>query len=273
MTETQNPWDVLLRSWLHDPVDKAADIRGHFSRAVRYASIVLGYEVTEQELKGGFADQRASAYERLPIPDARGNYEELGVQPGAQGELTIIHPLSARASEIRVPLREREVRALLAEMFSPEMDARRRFLKLWRCVPGRMAEFEPGYARQPAETRNPDHTIWQHLDTTSAMAWAMEGGAGAAALLSFKLGPVQPFIEAARSMRDLLTGSYLLSTLAFAAIKPILKSCGPTALVYPALRGLPVMDEWLIKEVGLDWAKPTPESLLRPALPHRFLAL
>jgi hypothetical protein len=65
------PWETLLLAWLHDPVDKAADIRGHFSRAKRYAAAILDREVTDSELKGGLADQLASAYERLPMPDAR----------------------------------------------------------------------------------------------------------------------------------------------------------------------------------------------------------
>jgi CRISPR-associated protein Cmr2 len=40
------------------------------------------------------------------------------------------------------------------------------------------------------------------------------------AMLSFKLGPVQPFIEAARTLRDLWSGSYLLSWLTAHAMKP-----------------------------------------------------
>ena len=104
------------------------------------------------------------------------------------------------------------------------------------------------------------------------MAWALRGGAGGAALLSFKIGPVQAFIEAARSLRDLLTGSYLLSTLVFAAIEPLLEACGPTALIYPALRGVPVMDHWLWRQ-GVGVARPQSEELVRPSIPHRFLAL
>ncbi len=42
------------------------------------------------------------------------------------------------------------------------------------------------------------------------------------AILSFKLGPVQPFIEAARTLRDLWSGSYLLSWLTANAMKPLL---------------------------------------------------
>lgn len=267
----REPWDVLLRAWLHDPADKAADIQGHFSRAVRYARIVLGYEVHEADVKGGLPDQVSSGYERLPMPNPRGDYERLGVSAQG-GKLTICHPLSGELSEIEMPLMEAQVEGLLRSMFAAEMDQRRRFLTLWRKMPEKMGELCKGYEKQPAETRNPDHTLWQHLDTTAAMAWALEGGAGAAALLSFKLGPVQPFIEASRSMRDLLTSSWLISKITFEAMKPVLESCGPTALVYPALRGVPAMDEWLAEQ-GVSIKRPEEEELDRPSVPHRFLAL
>jgi CRISPR-associated protein Cmr2 len=42
------------------------------------------------------------------------------------------------------------------------------------------------------------------------------------AFLSFFLGPVQPFIEAARTIRDLWTGSYLLAWLTASAMEPVL---------------------------------------------------
>lgn len=262
----QEPWETLLLAWLHDPVDKAADIRGHFSRARRYAAAILDREVTESELKGGLADQLASAYERLPMPDARDCY----VGP-VDGQLTIFHPLSAERREIEIELNERAVEQILCEIAGPHLPIKKRFLSLWRFAPERLAARWPGLRLQPAETRCPDHTLWQHLDSTAAMAWALRGGGGPA-FLSFKIGPVQPFIEAARSMRDLLTGSYLLSTLVFAAIEPILDACGPTALVYPALRGVPIMDHWL-RDQGVAVGEPEPRSLSRPSIPHRFLAL
>ena len=56
------------------------------------------------------------------------------------------------------------------------------------------------------------------------------------ALLSFFLGPVQPFIEAARTVRDLWTGSYLLSWLTAAALREVLTGCGEDALISPALK-------------------------------------
>jgi CRISPR-associated protein Cmr2 len=264
------PWDTLILAWLHDPVDKAADIHGHFSRAVRYASTILDREVTQAELKGDLADQLASAYERLPLPDARDRYEELGVGP-VNERLKIFHPLSAEQREIEIALNEGEVGEILRALASPELSMKARFLTLWRLAPDRLAERWPGLRLQPADTRCPDHTLWHHLDSTAAMAWALRGGGGPT-LLSFKIGPVQPFIEAARSLRDLLTGSYLLSTLMFAAIEPILNACGPTALIYPALRRIPLVDDWLRRQ-GVEIEEPESQPLSRPSIPHRFLAL
>ena len=264
------PWETLLIAWLHDPVDKAVDIRGHFSRAMRYAAMVLDREVTAAELKGHLADQLASAYERLPMPDARDHYDELGVGP-EKGRLKIVHPLSAEWTEVDVDVAERDVADVLRGLADAQLPLKTRFLTLWRLGPERLSERWPGLLLQPADTRCPDHTLWHHLDSTAAMAWALRGGGGPA-LLSFKIGPVQPFIEAARSLRDLLTGSYLLSTLMFAAIEPVLDACGPTALVYPALRGIPLMDHWLRRQ-GVQIEPPQSEALSRPSIPHRFLAV
>lgn len=255
-------WDLLLRAWLHDPVDKAVDIRGHVARAVRYASAVFDRDVSEAEIRGELADQLASAYERLPMPDARGRWQEVGVGP--EDGLFRIHPLSGERLPWRPPGAEEEVARKLREIVPREGTPQLKFLSLWRLAP-------EAFGWQPADTRCPDHSLWQHLDTTAAMAWALRGPEGAA-LLSFKLGPVQTFIAAARSLRDLLSGSFLLSHLAFAGIRAVIERCGPTALVYPHLRGLPIMDLWL-REQGVKLPAPQPEDLARPSVPHRFLAL
>ena len=65
-------WEDLLLVYLHDPPDKALDIRGHEGRAAKYATSALGREVSVQELHGGsrLPDQLASIVERLPMPTA-----------------------------------------------------------------------------------------------------------------------------------------------------------------------------------------------------------
>jgi CRISPR-associated protein Cmr2 len=86
------------------------------------------------------------------------------------------------------------------------------------------------------------------------------------AFLAFSLGPVQSFISAARTTRDLWAGSYLLSWLTFQAMKPVLEAHGPEALVFPAMEHNPL---WLWSE---DRRLERKDALLEPCLPNRFLA-
>lgn len=255
------PWEFLLLGWLRDPVDKAADIESHRARARQYAAIVMGRDVTENSV-GGPSYQVASTYGRLPMPSSAGDMPYVG--PDDHGNLLVFHPLSAEPRKVRATLDPVATEEKLRALMDDEMTLERQFLTLWRLAPDRFPE-------TPADPRCPDHTLWQHADTTAAIAWATEFGSGTVALLSFKLSPVQPFIEASRSLRDLLSGSYLLSWLCFAAMVPVLRACGPTALVYPALRGIPLMDWWLEKH-GVA-VKPDTAKLARASLPNRFLAI
>jgi CRISPR-associated protein Cmr2 len=133
----------------------------------------------------------------------------------------------------------------------------------------------------PADTRTPDHTIWQHLDLTSALAGATADG-GRPALLTVSIGPVQEFIAAGRSTSDLWAGSHFLSTLAWQAMRVVAESYGPDAILFPQLRGVPAVDVWLIEqgvEPGLFAAAPWNKAqtdynpLFVAALPNRFVAV
>jgi CRISPR-associated protein Cmr2 len=79
----------------------------------------------------------------------------------------------------------------------------------------------------------------------------------------FTLGPVQSFIKAARTVRDLWSGSYLLSYLTFRAMKAVADKCGAEAIVFPNYADLP-LTKW--------YAKREREGLLEPCIPNRFLA-
>lgn len=74
------------------------------------------------------------------------------------------------------------------------------------------------------------------------------------AFLAFTLGPVQSFIAAARSVRDLWTGSFLLSWLTYEAMAPV-RDCPEARIVSPGAA----------EELGQ-------KSLLSPDLPNRFVA-
>ncbi|MDR4124541.1 type III-B CRISPR-associated protein Cas10/Cmr2 [Yanghanlia caeni] len=136
----------------------------------------------------------------------------------------------------------------------------------------------------PADTRIPDHSIWDHLDLTSAFAGAFAGDdAGEVSLLTLSIGPVQSFIAAARSTSDLWAGSHLLSRLSWEAMRPVCERLGPDAILFPRLRGIPQVDLWLRDTMGLpddlfaqcDWQNRATDAnpLFSAALPNRFVAL
>jgi CRISPR-associated protein Cmr2 len=277
-------WDDLLLAYLHDPPDKALSIRGHVPRARDNAKIAVGDHVSKATLEDAVtrADPLASIIERLPMPTAGPNGERaVGLK---DGQLRIIHPLSAVAVSLRVSglndvlttTEQQQLRAVVDGLPGDgEEQARNRFLAVWRLWPEALTEnCDLCLARLPADTRTPDHTIWHHLDITAAFKAAEAEGHGPA-LLAFALDPVQRFIEAARSVRDLWSGSMILSWLAFRALLPVIEQLGPTALVYPALRGNPLLDLWLRDAGRLREKAPPPavELRLTPSLPHRFLAL
>ncbi len=273
-TGTIEPTDYerLLLVYLHDPLDKALDIRGHEARAARYASCARGWSATRATIKheAQLADQLAARAERIPMP-AAGSKGTCAV--GLENEcIEVRHPVSAQSAELTgLALNEDRMIGIINSIVGDLPDAPRpRFLALWRLLPAKLG---PQLARLPADTRVPDHTLIQHTDITSGL-WASHQTVHGSALLSLSLGPVQTFIEAARSVRDLWTGSAILSWLTFQGLRPLLAALGPTALVYPALRGHPLMDLWL-REQGLEQVVPLPskQALQSPSIPNRFVAL
>jgi CRISPR-associated protein Cmr2 len=136
----------------------------------------------------------------------------------------------------------------------------------------------------PADTRVPDHSIWDHLDLVSAFAGAFTGDPdGEASLLSLSIGPVQSFIASARKMDDLWAGSHLLARLSWEAMRVVCEKLGPDAILFPRLRGVPQVDLWLRDQCGLprdlfkdcEWNKGGTDSnpLFSAALPNRFIAI
>ncbi|SFF47650.1 CRISPR-associated protein, Cmr2 family [Fontimonas thermophila] len=168
-------------------------------------------------------------------------------------------------------------------------DWRKLLLAFWRFGPELTEEADNGklgalWGLLPADTRIPDHSIWDHLDLTSAFAGAFVADPqGEVALLALSIGPVQPFIAAARKMDDLWAGSHLLSRLAWEVMQPVCERLGPDAILFPRLRGIPQVDLWLRDRMGLpdslfadsDWMQGGADAnpLFSAALPNRFVAV
>lgn len=115
---------------------------------------------------------------------------------------------------------------------------------------------DPLWEHMPAETRAPDHSIWDHTRVAAALSF-LDVAADTTSkkhpippeqepwMLCVSLGPVGEFIRQSRKAQDLWLSSFLLADLAFHAMKPIVEQYGPENIVYPDLRGNPRADHWL----------------------------
>ncbi|MCR4430972.1 MAG: type III-B CRISPR-associated protein Cas10/Cmr2 [Tepidanaerobacteraceae bacterium] len=163
------------------------------------------------------------------------------------------------------------------------------FLFLWRFYP----QIFPWMYTHPADSRTPNHSIYDHIVQVSSLASALPKPA----FLLYTISPVQSFISTARKTQDLWAGSYLLSYLTWKSIELLIEELGPDAVIYPNLLGQPLMDKWFkeqkfnvggidkdfgrITEEYLEMFLKTKENLFDDSiekitianLPNRFLAI
>ncbi len=297
----RDPWAIKLAAWLHDPAEKAmillrADHERDGSIARLRESLLPGEVDGRVEQLVRIADHWASAADRpaLPVPRDADLQRAYQVRFWGREGGVLIHPLdgtpyhlwdlyTAPADQITGGVLEELIPLL--EGLGTE-DPRRAFLALWRLAPERApGGFGALWRLLPADTRIPDHSIWDHLSLTSAFAGAMAGDPGGSpALLLVSLGPVQSFIAQSRSTSDLWAGSHLLSSLAWEAMKVVAERCGPDAVIFPNLWGVPLVDLWLEErgvpfpdkeKGGPAWKQSVSDAnpLFQAALPNRFVAL
>jgi CRISPR-associated protein Cmr2 len=297
-------WQTKIAARLHDPAEKALVLMrdpgvSHEEGTVRALRERLGIKQGGEHEKR--ADWWASAADRPALPKERWrlNWAE---------HPHLIHPLKGKDTGEEFPLKpivevsaaqvkERSLAhhmaildAVLPDGRAPQNaeDMKRVLLALWRFAPdlalGQNDKLGELWRLLPADTRIPDHSIWDHLDLVSAFAGAFAGDEnGEATLLALSIGPVQDFIAAARSTSDLWAGSHLLSRLTWEAMRPICEELGPDAILFPRLRGIPQADLWLWKEIKLpnslfencEWKKSATDAnpLFSAALPNRFIAI
>jgi CRISPR-associated protein Cmr2 len=302
-------WEHKLAALLHDPPDKSLDIGGHEASADKLkAAAFQGYD--EADVKGFTqfvkpADHFASAAERFVFPKIKCATTFDGREGSA-----FIHPLSSAEYILAAADADfRDVRGSIGGTLQSAVggidsdDPRVRFFLYWRRWLENTVTSGKTHARHlaflPADTRIPDHSVWNHTAVTAALAGCMENGKVAPALLLFQLGPVQDFIAQARSTRDLWSGSYLLSWLMAHAMKAVTDRMGPDAVIFPNLRSNGIFDalhkddiychkfksgdrpdqtcwERMIEEKNALGEKSELRAarwLLTPTLPNRFLAL
>ena len=254
------------------------------------------------------ADRPQWPMQAITVTTKQGEQKTFGVAKGAQVRWTkkpvLIHPLTGAQADLR-DLTDTEVEDVRGRAFNhlstlmvkvgagdeAFTDWKKLLLTLWRFGPELSVETADNSALGelwkflPADTRIPDHSIWDHLDLVSAFSGAMAADdKGEVALFSLAIGPVQSFIAAARSTSDLWAGSHLLSRLAWEVMRPICEDYGPDAVLFPRLRGIPQVDVWLKEQCGVpadlfkdcDWNGKTATDanpLFSAALPNRLVAL
>jgi CRISPR-associated protein Cmr2 len=296
----KNLWQAKLAARVHDPAEKALvlmrDPAGHeggTTRALRHTFFPNGVDA---KTKGWVekADHWASAADRPQFPQDSNNRYASWAQVRFDQNPEIKHPLTGKSAVLsKLAIDPAHIKAFSTDSFAElierdaqgEIDWQLTLLSFWRFGPDINPEGLGHLWRLlPADTRVPDHTIWAHLDLTSAFCGAFAGDANEQpALLNVSFGPVQSFIAAGRSTSDLWAGSHLLSRIAWEGMKVICERLGPDAIIFPQLRGVPMVDLWLQNDMGLpasrfkdcEWrtAKTDANPLFAATLPNKFVAL
>lgn len=254
----------FLKRFFHDPVDKPFDIKTHENRAKDYAEILGISDLQEAK----YSDQIASCMERSLLPkDMKQDFNE------------IRHPLSDEKIDglnfEGVDIKEAVKKSLERIAQEAGFDENKAFY-IWRNLLDFLLEEtkEKDYQRflplVPADTRVPDHSIWEHLKVTSVIN-AYEGYQNNSLFL-FSIGPVQSFISQARKTQDLFMGSFILSYLTFIAIEKVVEKYGPTSIIYPDLNKQPLMDLYLTKK-RIPIRNSTSKYINIPTIPNRFVAI
>ena len=291
-------WRVKLAAWTHDPAEKALvllrDPAGHeWGTSAELRERIFGQRHIPAELAEVVrrADRWASAADRPQWPRAESDPRFAAWQQVRfVDDPVLIHPLSGEQLSLeRLPdVGVETIKALSRDHFmsliDEDGDPEKTALAFWRFGPTIDAkELKNFWGLLPADTRVPDHTIWQHLDLTAAFATAMWGGKSDPALLTMSFGPVQDFIAQARTTSDLWAGSHLLARIAWEALRVLCDAVGPDTVLFPQLRGVPLVDAWLRDDKGLppalfsneEWTESATDAnpLFTATLPNRFVAL
>ena len=272
-------WKRKLAAFLHDPPHKQFGLQFHEDAR---APLLRHLGLTEDDMAewAKQSDWWASAADRYSFPSAA----KLCVDWKADGNLQFHHPMAGtRFTPSEQPRKnssvgEKWIEDVLHGLDLEGANERARLFRIWRFWAERSArEKNELMAYLPADSRIPDHTIWQHNALCSALGSAGEKPA----FLMMQIGPVQEFIAQSRKMQDLWSGSYLLSYLISKALAAIALEIGPEAIIYPSLRGVPLLDwAWSLEEgvftsgtFNLGQGRLHSSELLIPSLPNRFLAL
>ncbi|SFM73680.1 type III-B CRISPR-associated protein Cas10/Cmr2 [Thermodesulforhabdus norvegica] len=278
----ENYWREKIAAFLHDPPDKALSIADHVKRSKLFTDEL---HVSPEELLVDKADQVASGLDRTFLPDSKaGGFVDFKKNPvithptGKNGSFSVpLNTLSSHSEEVLQVIRQDENNFPKAQ---PERSFAL-FHYLRHVLPYRLATEGPlgltwQWERLPADTRIPDHTIWQHCALTSALysCYSLSRDRRAS-LMVFSITPVQDFISRSRKLRDYWISSLLLSWLAAEGMKVIILQYGSDHIVYPWPVGQPLIERMLDGACNFpsDWRNRYSLETRAATLPNKFVCL
>jgi len=297
-------WDRKMAAYLHDPFDKAFKIQGHEERAAELLK-TFGLDKPNESF-WRLADGIASGFERGQVPSHYRDENKNGaVDLVTEGCAVITHPIGENgALELQVPHSDidkisAELQRFLLDTIgdAPEKGgysnnfksrdksgherfAMARFLYMHLALRFKLAEENVAglgafWHRLPADTRFPDHSIWQHNALVSALSSCMEitGEENDVGLMVFSITPVQGFIASARKLRDYWSSSVLLSWLAFEGLRWVMENLGPDHVLYPSLVDQPLVNEYLVKDWHINDINTFSKTRDIASLPNKFVVL
>jgi len=264
-----NWYEDFLKKFFHDPIDKPFNIPEHERRAKEYAEYFGVSGIDE----GKYSDQIASCMERSLLPrDIKQDFteirhplseEKIDVILNSQKSIEEISSCLEKISNSYKNLSDKEKALLIWRNLLEEIIEKIQDEELKKCIP-----------ILPADTRVPDHSIWEHLKVTTAIN-AFENYQNNSLFL-FTIGPVQSFISQARKAQDFYMGSFMLSYFTFIAMEEVIENYGPSSIIYPDLYKQPLMDWHLknnLKNKGLEPRNFNPDHITLPTIPNRFVAI
>ncbi|MCX7607452.1 MAG: type III-B CRISPR-associated protein Cas10/Cmr2 [Bacteroidia bacterium] len=284
MRDVDYPWTTKIDAFLHDPAHKALVLGSRWShkeaaQVIAHALGIVG-ELDPREGPISQADRVAAAADRNTyLTRSREVYWK-------EQTALLTHPLGGEAFTLPAGLQKlatrEEVEKIATELTQwmakcKAKSDRDRYLWLWSryfdetgSVLGK--ELAKYFPLLPADTRQPDHSLRQHLSMTAALAAALQEGYKPAFLI-FGIGPVQEFIAAARRTADLWAGSWLLSFLTWKAIEAIIEEVGPDVIIFPSLREQPLAEAWFTGQITAGNLSSPTQNLRIASFPNRFVAL
>ncbi|HUT44230.1 MAG TPA: type III-B CRISPR-associated protein Cas10/Cmr2, partial [Desulfobacterales bacterium] len=295
-------WERKFIAYMHDSLDKILQINGHGDRAALSLEKFGLQKPNEQFWKK--ADAIAAGFERGQVPSYSPDENKNGAVDFLENPI-ITHPTSEKAqlkilftcantdntaeainqklmNFIETNIGMKAGQGGYSDEFKGDEDrfAVARFLYTHLTLRFKLAENNVGgigsfWHRMPADTRFPDHSIWQHNALCSAINSCIELARDDSeiGIMVFSITPVQQFIAKARKLRDYWTGSVLLSWLSFEGMRWIIENLGPDHIIYPSLIDQPLVNEYLKKnwKVSQDGFLNPPKAIA--SFPNKFLFL